>query len=81
MSLNDTMTALMDKVRQITGLTDKISVAQLTDLMGNFVSPNLIPNTSENWQNFANGWNISLCDALPVSKGETISIGSECQGP
>lgn len=47
MSLSDTMTALMDKARKLTGLTDKISVTQLTNLMDHFdlhVNPDLLGN-------------------------------------
>lgn len=49
MSLSDTMTALMDKARKLTGLTDKISVTQLTDLMDHFdlhINPNLLDKTT-----------------------------------
>lgn len=45
MSLSETMTALMDKARKITGLTEKISVDRLTSLMDHFdlhVNPNLL---------------------------------------
>lgn len=48
MSLSETMTALMDKAREITGLTEKISTAQLTSLMDHFdlhVNPNLLDKT------------------------------------
>ena len=57
MSLSETMTALMDKAREITGLTEKINVAQLTSLMNHFdlhVNPNLLDTTtaiSENGKN------------------------------
>ena len=49
MSLNETMTALMDKAREITGLTEKINIAQLTSLMNHFdlhVNPNLLSSTT-----------------------------------
>ena len=42
------MTALMDKAREITGITEKINVAQLTSLMNHFdlhVNPNLLDKT------------------------------------
>lgn len=45
MSLSETMTALMDKAREITGITEKISVDRLTSLMDHFdlhVNPNLL---------------------------------------
>ena len=48
MSLSETMTALMDKAREITGLTEKINIAQLTSLMNHFdlhVNPNLLDTT------------------------------------
>ena len=48
MSLSETMTALMDKAREITGLTEKISIARLTSLMNHFdlhVNPNIFPET------------------------------------
>ncbi|PEH04634.1 hypothetical protein CP356_03865 [Lactobacillus sp. UMNPBX5] len=48
MSLSETMTALMDKAREITGLTEKIGVARLTSLMNHFdlhVNPNLLDKT------------------------------------
>ena len=57
MSLSETMTALMDKTREITGLTEKISIARLTSLMNHFdlhVNPNLLDTTtaiSENGKN------------------------------
>lgn len=47
MSLNSELTALMDKARNLTGLTDKISIDRLTGLMDHFdlhVNPNLIVN-------------------------------------
>ena len=56
-NLSETMTALMDKTREITGLTEKISIAQLTSLMNHFdlhVNPNLLDTTtaiSENGKN------------------------------
>ena len=48
-SLSETMTALMDKAREITGITEKISVARLTSLMNHFdlhVNPNLLSSTT-----------------------------------
>lgn len=48
MSLNSELTALMDKARNLTGLTDKISIDRLTGLMDHFdlhINPNLIANS------------------------------------
>lgn len=49
MSIASTLTPLMDKAREITGLTEKISIAQLTSLMNHFdlhVNPNLLDTTT-----------------------------------
>lgn len=49
MTLNSELTALMDKAREITGLTEKISVDRLTSLMDHFdlhVNPNLLSSTT-----------------------------------
>ena len=58
MSLNDTMTALMDKARKLTGLTDKIGITRLTGLIDHFkliINENLIPDAAtfgnNTWQN------------------------------
>lgn len=49
MSLEDTMTSLMDKFREKTNLTDKLSIQRATSLMDHLdlhVNPNLLSNTS-----------------------------------
>lgn len=57
MSIDDTMTPIMNKVRKLTGLTDKLSLSKLDDLMDHFdlhVNPNLLGITtaiSENGKN------------------------------
>lgn len=58
MSLNDVMTPLMDKARKLTGLTDKISIARLTELMDHIkliINENLIPDAAtfghDTWNN------------------------------
>ena len=48
MSLSNTFITLMDKARKITGLTEKISIARLINLMDHFdlhVNPNLLNST------------------------------------
>lgn len=45
MTLSNAMTSLMDKARELTGLSEKISLSRLTELMNHFdlhVNPNLI---------------------------------------
>lgn len=49
MSIASTMTPLMDKFREKTGLTDKLTVARATNLMDHFdlhINPNLLSQTS-----------------------------------
>lgn len=48
MSLSETMTALMDKFREKTGLTEKLTIAQATGLIDHLdlhVNPNILPKT------------------------------------
>lgn len=50
MTLSNTMTSLMDKARELTGLSEKISLSRLTELMNHFdlhVNPNLLNNAKE----------------------------------
>lgn len=58
MTLSNTMTSLMDKARELTGLTDKISIDRLTGLMNHFkliINENLIPDVAtfgnDTWNN------------------------------
>ena len=47
-SLSETMTALMDKFREKTGLTEKLTIAQATGLIDHLdlhVNPNILPKT------------------------------------
>lgn len=76
MTATELLTNLMDKTRQITGLTEKISVAQLTDLMSNFVSPNLLSNSSGDWKAVNNTWQVELGD-IPAVKGDTFTASVE----
>lgn len=49
MTLNSELTALMDKARNLTGLTDKISIDRLTGLMNHFylhINPNILTTTT-----------------------------------
>lgn len=55
MSIDDTMTPIMNKVRKLTGLTDKISLSKLDDLMDHFdlhVNPNLLDGAAD----FSGDW-------------------------
>lgn len=59
MSLNDVMTPLMDKARKLTGLTDKISIARLTELMDHF-DLHVNPNLYEGAKDFSGNWGYSI---------------------
>ena len=76
MSLSDIMTALMDKAREITGLTEKISVAQLTSLMSNLSINNLIANSSSEWITKKGAWNNTFPEIL-AKKGESYTFTAE----
>ncbi len=45
MTLSQTMTALMDSARNVTGLTDKLSITDLTSYLAGLVPINLLDNT------------------------------------
>lgn len=76
MSLNDVMTPLMDKARKLTGLTDKISITRLTELMDSFLVKNLVTNSSSEWVEAKNEWDARM-DSIPVSKGEKYTFTVE----
>lgn len=65
MTAVETLTALMDKARQKTGLTEKISVPRLTGLMDHFdlhINPNLLDGAADfsgNWVNSGKTWKLS----------------------
>ena len=77
MSLSETMTALMDKAREITGLTEKISVARLTSLMNHFdlhVNPNLMDVTENIVNPVPDNQYYSLQDIFHISKSGTYTF-------
>ena len=76
MSLNDTMTALMDKAREITGLTEKISIARLTGLMDSFNLNNLIKDSSSEWALISGAWDYDF-PRLAVKKGDSYTFTVE----
>ena len=76
MSLSETMTALMDKAREITGLTEKISIARLTGLMDSFNLNNLIKNSSNEWTKVENVWDVEF-PTIAVKRNETYTFTAE----
>lgn len=77
MSLSDTMTALMDKARELTGLTEKISIARLTSLMNHFdlhVNPNLMDETENIVNPDPGNPYFSLRDICAISKSGTYTF-------
>ena len=76
MGLSETMTALMDKVRELTGLTEKISVARVTGLMDSFNLNNLIANSSNEWTKVENVWDVGF-PTIAVKRNETYTFTAE----
>lgn len=76
MTVSDVMTPLMDKVRKLTGLTDKISIARLTGLMDSFLVKSLVTNSSSEWVEVKNEWDARMA-SIPVSKGEKYTFTVE----
>lgn len=77
MTAVETLTALMDKAREITGLTEKISIAQLTSLMNHFdlhVNPNLMDETENIVNPDPGNPYFSLRDICAISKSGTYTF-------
>ena len=91
MSLNDEMTALMDKARKLTGLTGKISITQLTDLMDHFdlhVNENLVFKDKINvtvashvTDDYPDWQNVYLSAALKSNTMYTVSASAISSDP
>lgn len=72
MTAVETLTALMDKARQKTGLTEKISVPRLTGLMDHFdlhVNPNLLST------DYTNSWSVSPSTSKILPATDPIGDG------
>ena len=66
----------MDKVRELTGLTEKISVARVTGLMDSFNLNNLIKNSSKDWTKVDDAWNTEF-SSIAVKRNETYTFTAE----
>lgn len=76
-NITDTLTPLMDKAREITGLTEKINIAQLTSLMDHFdlhVNPNLMDVTENIVKVVPDNPYFSLQDIFTISKSGTYTF-------
>lgn len=76
MSLNDAMTKLANGYRKSTGLTDKLGLTDMTELMKTANFFNLLPNTSEQWKKSANQYRNDPI-RIPLKMGESISYSYE----
>lgn len=76
MTLTDKMDKLANSFRQSTGLTDKLSLTDMTNLVEIARFPNLIPNTSDKWIETTNQWNNNLI-TIPIKFGESIAYNFE----
>lgn len=80
MNASETLTALMDKARSLTGLTDKISVPRLTELMSNFdlhVNPNLLDGAADfsgDWVDAAGGTMWKMSDEKDPYNGNSVKV-------
>lgn len=71
MSLSSTMTSLMDKARANYHTTDKLSIANLTDLMDQPAVNGPLSITYPNWTK-ASGWGADASVTVPVFEGVPI---------
>ncbi|MDC2841919.1 hypothetical protein [Limosilactobacillus mucosae] len=71
MSLSSTMTSLMDKARANYHITDKLSIANLTDLMDKPAVNGPLSITYPNWTK-ASGWYADAFVTVPVFEGVPI---------
>ena len=79
MSLSSTMTSLMDKARANYHITDKLSIATLTDLMDKPVVNGPLSITYPNWTK-ASGWGSGVDLIVPVFKNVPICVTAEVKG-
>lgn len=76
MSLSSTMTSLMDKARANYHTTDKLSIANLTDLMTKPAVNGPLSITYPNWTK-ASGWSADVRVTVPVFEGVPICVTVE----
>lgn len=76
MPLSSTMTSLMDKARANYHTTDKLSIANLTDLMTKPAVNGPLSITYPNWTK-ASGWGADVFVIVPVFKGVPICVTAE----
>ena len=60
MPLSNILTTLGDNLRNASGITSKLSVAEMGEVVKSLSSANLIPNSDEDWHRLDKMWNVSL---------------------
>ena len=79
MSLSSTMTSLMNKARANYHITDKLSIANLTDLMDRPGMNSLLGIRNRDWTE-ASGWGSGVDFIVPVFKNVPICVTAEVKG-
>lgn len=75
-TINEVFVSLADGYRKSTGLADKLSLTDMTELMKTASFFNLLPNTSEQWKNSVSQYgNDSI--RIPLKMGESIAYSYE----
>lgn len=60
MSLSDLFTDLGNNLRNVSGITNKLSITEMSKVVEGLSSVNLIPNPDENWHHIEKVWNVPL---------------------
>lgn len=60
MPLNDVLTNLGNSLRNASGITNKLSLTEMGEVVTSLSSTNLIPNPDDNWHHMDKMWNIPL---------------------
>lgn len=60
MPLSDVFTNLGNNLRNVSGITNKLSITEMSKVVEGLSSVNLIPNPDENWHHIEKEWNVPI---------------------